>query len=271
MKGKFCAESIKKHLPDGFESLIFLPKTDSTNEFCKREALESGTFVVASAQSGGKGRLGRRFESKEGGIFLSLMIRPRISTKRLMCVTGMAAAAALRAIEETTGVKCNLKWINDVLMNGKKIGGILTEIQFESSTPTVIIGIGINVNNSASDFAWDTEGKAGSILTETDKETDLSLLTAALIENLTKLEGDLEADNISSYLGTYRERCSTLRREVTLTWRDSGSEFSQSGEGKAGYAEDIDDSFGLVVQFPDGKIETIRSGEVSVRGKNGVY
>lgn len=271
MKSDFCAENIKKQLPEGFEGLIFLDETDSTNEFCKREMLESGTFVVAAAQSGGRGRLGRSFESKAGGIFLSLTLRPRIPTDRLMCITGMAAVAALRAIEETTGEKCNVKWINDILLNGKKIGGILTEVQFEGSTAAVIIGIGINGNNPASDFAWDTEGKAGSILTETDKETDLSKLAAALIEKLSALANDLEAGNISPYIETYRERCSTLGREVTLTWREVGSEFLQVGERKAGYVEEIDHAFGLVVRYPDGKSEIIRSGEVCVRGKNGEY
>ena len=271
MSDIFCAESIKKYLTNGFDRLIFLDEVDSTNEFCKRTALPDGTFVVAAAQTGGKGRLGRRFESKEGGIFLSFCFSPSVPADRLACVTGMAAVAAARAFFEATGERCAVKWVNDILLCDKKIGGILCETEFCGSTPTVILGIGVNANNPAEDFAWDEEKKAGSILTETSKTVDLSCLAAALIKRFVALRGDLEKDNITPYLEEYRRICTTLGREVTLSWRDGSKEFSQEGERVRGFARDVSDTFGLVVEYPDGTREELFSGEVSVRGADGKY
>ncbi len=269
MQSEFCADSIKKYLPEGFDRLIFFEETDSTNEFCKREALNSGTFVIAASQSGGKGRSGRKFESKEGGIFPSLFLRPNIPSERLMCITGMAAVAALGALEDAAGVKCAIKWTNYIILNGKKLGGILTELCFDGGAPAVIIGIGINANNRGADFAWDSENKACSLFTELGHKTDLSALTASLVKHFDRLAADLEAGNIASYIEEYRRNCQTIGREVTLLWREGKSEFSQLGEHTQGFASDIDDTFGLIIQYPDGKSEILRSGEVSVRGQTG--
>lgn len=271
MSDNFCAESIKKHLHEGFDRLIFIDETDSTNEFCKREYLPDGTFVVATKQRGGKGRMGRRFESNAGGVFLSFRCTPKIPADRLSCITGMAAVAAVRAIFETADERCSVKWVNDILLEGRKIGGILCETEFCGDMPTVILGIGVNVNNSAVDFEWDKEKKAGSILTVVGKETDLSCLTAALIERFDLLRYDLENDNIDPYLEEYRRVCTTLGHEVTLLWRDSSKEFSQDGQRARGFASDIGDTFGLIVKYPDGTCEELFSGEVSVRGADGKY
>ncbi len=271
MSGNFCAESIKKYLHPEFDRLIFLDETDSTNEFCKRKDLPDGSYVVAAAQTGGKGRMGRRFESKEGGVFLSFRFSPKIPADRLACITGMAAVAAARAIFESAGERCAVKWVNDILLEGKKIGGILCETEFCGNMPAVVLGIGVNVNNPAKDFAWDAEKKAGSILTETGKSTDLSRFAAALIERFELLRRHLENGNIAPYLEEYRRICITLGHEVTLLWRNGSREFSQSGEWSRGFAEEISDTFGLIVEYPDGARQELFSGEVSVRGEDGKY
>ena len=271
MNGEFCAESIKSHLPEDFGRLIFLDEVDSTNEFCKREALPDGAFVVAATQSGGKGRLGRRFESKCGGAFLSFCFSPKVPVDRLSCITGMAAVAVTRAVFDATGEKCSVKWVNDILLAGKKVGGILCETEFCGDTPKVILGIGINCNNTAQDFFWDEEKKAGSILTETGKTVDVSCLVASLAKHLEILRRDLEEGDFAPYLEEYRRLCTTLGRDVILLWRGGKSEFSQSGERAGGFAMDISDTFGLIVEYPDGTVEELHSGEVSVRGEKGRY
>ena len=271
MSGNFSAEGIKKYLPESFDRLIFLDEVDSTNEFCKRDVLPDGTFVVAATQSGGKGRLGRRFESERGGVFLSFCFSPKVPAERLACVTGMAAVSVTRAVFDVTGEKCSVKWVNDILLSGKKIGGILCETEFCGDAPKVILGIGINCNNSARDFLWDEEKKAGSILTETGKTVDVSCLVASLAQHLEILRGDLEEGNFAPYLEEYRRLCTTLGRDVTLLWRGGKSEFSQSGEHAGGFAMDISDTFGLVVEYSDGTSEELHSGEVSVRGDSGEY
>lgn len=271
MNGEFCAESIKSYLTEDFDRLIFLDEVDSTNEFCKREPLPDGTFVVSASQSGGKGRLGRRFESKHGGVFLSFCFFSKVSAQRLSCVTGMAAVAAARAIFDATGEACCVKWVNDILLAGKKIGGILCETEFFGDTTKVILGIGVNANNKEADFAWDEEKKAGSVLTETGREVGVSRLAATLIEHLDVLRQDLESGNIASYVDEYRCICSTLGRDVTLLWREGNREFSQEGERSHGFAKDISDTFGLIIEYPDGTVEELHSGEVSVRGEEGKY
>ncbi len=271
MNGEFCGESIRSHLPDNFDRLIFLDEVDSTNEFCKRKALHDGTFVVAATQNGGKGRLGRRFESKRGGVFLSFCFSPKVSSERLSCITGMAAVAVTRAVFDVTGEQCSVKWVNDILLGGKKIGGILCETEFCGEMPKVILGIGINCNNPERDFLWDEENKAGSILTETGKNVDVSWLVASLSKHLEILRRDLEKGNISPYVQEYRSMCTTLGRDVTLLWRGGDSEFFQSGERTVGVAMDISDTFELVVEYSDGTCEELHSGEVSVRGSDGRY
>ena len=125
---------------------------DSTNDLAKELAVQGapeGTVVVAEAQTGGRGRLGREWDSPPGvGLYVSLVLRPMLPPMELPQITLTTAVAVVRAVRRVAGVAPGIKWPNDLLLNGKKLGGILTEMETESDRIRhVVVGLGLNVNN----------------------------------------------------------------------------------------------------------------------------
>ena len=261
--------SILSFLPSLEEKkLTVLSSVDSTNTYLKRLSLSCGggeRIAVADHQSAGRGRMGRSFESPAGkGVYLSLLLRPHIAPAQALPATGLCAVAVRRAIEKVCGIDCGIKWTNDLVYGGKKICGILTEMALESENGRVqhmIVGVGVNVHHTAEDFSPEVASLASSLDAVTGKSICRSQLTAAMIEELLKLPALLEnPETIRDYVADYRAHCVTLGKDARLMWRE--------GEEKV-FALDIDDAFGLVVRHADGTEETIRSGEVSVRGLYG--
>ena len=261
--------SILSFLPSLEEKkLTVLSSVDSTNTYLKRLSLSCGDgerIAVADHQSAGRGRMGRSFESPAGkGIYLSLLLRPHIAPAQALPATGLCAVAVRRAIEKVCGIDCGIKWTNDLVYGGKKICGILTEMALGSENGRVqhmIVGVGVNVHHTAEDFSPEVAFLASSLDAVTGKSVCRAQLTAAMIEELLKLPALLEnPDTICGYVADYRAHCVTLGKDARLMWRE--------GEEKV-FALDIDDAFGLVVRHADGTEETIRSGEVSVRGLYG--
>lgn len=240
---------------------------DSTNSFLKRAAAEGaadGTVAIAEEQSAGRGRRGRSFESPAGrGVYLSALLRPQLQPERLMPLTALGAVAGCNAVERTCGVRPQIKWTNDLVLNGKKLSGTLTELSLEGETGALdyaIIGIGINCNHTREDFPSELRGLATSLFLETGKRVQRAALAAALIEELDALAAALVRGDTADYLAAYRRDCLTIGREVQLLWQDTRERVT---------ALDVDEQFGLVVRREDGRIETIRTGEVSVRGLYG--
>ncbi len=240
---------------------------DSTNSFLKRAAAEGaadGTVAIAEEQSAGRGRRGRSFESPAGrGVYLSALLRPQLSPERLMPLTALGAVAGCNAIERACGVRPQIKWTNDLVLNGKKLSGTLTELSLEGETGALdyaIIGIGINCNHTREDFPGELREIATSLFLETGKRVQRAALAAALIEELDALSAALVRGDTADYLAAYRRDCLTIGREVQLLWQDTREHVT---------ALDVDEQFGLVVRREDGRIETIRTGEVSVRGLYG--
>ena len=173
------------------------------------------------------------------------------------------AVAACDAVERTCGVRPQIKWTNDLVLNGKKLSGTLTELSLEGESGALqyaVIGIGVNCNNASEDFPPELRDVATSLYLETGKRVQRAALAAALIEELDKLYAALQSGDTASYLTAYRRDCLTLGREVQLLWQDVKEKVT---------ALDVDDQFGLVVRRADGTVETIRTGEVSVRGLYG--
>ena len=171
--------------------------------------------------------------------------------------------AACDAVERTCGVRPQIKWTNDLVLNGKKLSGTLTELSLEGESGALqyaVIGIGVNCNNASEDFPPELRDVATSLYLETGKRVQRAALAAALIEELDKLYAALQSGDTASYLMAYRRDCLTLGREVQLLWQDVKEKVT---------ALDVDDQFGLVVRRADGTVETIRTGEVSVRGLYG--
>ena len=233
---------------------------DSTNTVCRtlaREGAPDGTAVLARRQTAGRGRMGRGFESPAGlGLYLSMLWRPVASPDGLLPLTAMAAASAALAIRRVTGAGIRIKWPNDLVLRGKKLAGILTEASLSGGgVEHVVIGIGVNLRQTASDFSPEVAKTATSLAAEGITAEDAALETA-LIDALRQTFRHLCAPE--TFLDDYRRLCLDLGRPVRLL---------PSGETVT--ALDIDSSYGLVVRHGDGAVQTLRCGEVSVRGLYG--
>ena len=262
MQDMLTKEAILEHLTVACPRLDCFERIDSTNSFLKREAVNGaphGSVAVANCQSAGRGRLGRSFQSPaDRGIYLSVLLRPNLPGDALLCATGMAAVAVSRAVERTSGAQAGIKWTNDLILNGKKLAGILAETVVLGDEIALVIGVGVNAQHRREDFKGEVADIATSLAMEGFK-TDRAALAAAMVEELYALGNALGGD-VGAYLAQYRERCVTLGREVRLVWIE---------EQKRALALDVDGKFGLVVRGEDGTVTTVRTGEVSVRGLYG--
>lgn len=242
--------------------VVCLDSVDSTNNECKRRAIQgapTGLAVTAEVQTGGKGRRGRSFQSLAGkGLYLSVLLRPQVSLERVSQLTAWTAIAVCRAVESLCSVEPSIKWPNDVLVEGRKLCGILTELGVEGETGAlsyVVVGMGTNLSQTAADFGPELADKAVSLamLGYAVRREDLA---RALLNELDAMNAAFP-ERREEYLAEYRRRCVTLGRELRLV-RPQGE--------RAATALDIDDDFSLLVRLPDGTEERVASGEVSVRG-----
>lgn len=247
--------------------LVCFESVDSTNAYLKRVASQGvvdGTVAVADEQTGGRGRRGRRFQSPAGkGVYLSALLRPPVEPNRLLPLTGFVAVAMCNAIERVAGIRPKIKWANDLVLGNRKLCGILTELSLEGESGAlqyVIIGIGINVAHTREDFAGELENIATSLNLETGKTISRAALAAAMIEELDALYQALLRHKLQPYLDAYRRDCLTIGRQVQLLWEDVHEKVLATG---------VDDDLGLQVIRQNGARETIRTGEVSVRGLYG--
>jgi len=232
--------------------------TDSTNNDAKRLAQEdmpNGTLVIAERQQGGRGRMGRRWNSPEGGIWLSVILRPELSPTDAPKLTIMAAVAVAESIFQSTGIQTNIKWPNDILVDGKKICGILTEISAELDIINyVIIGIGINVNNDK--FPDELKDKSISLKQIKGEKVNRVKVLASLLERLESYYFKAERDGFEEILERWRALCINLGKQVKIIGKNESFE---------GIALDIDSSGALLVKKTNGTIVRILSGEVSLR------
>ena len=240
---------------------VYFDATDSTNVQAKRLAeahAPHGTLVVSDRQDGGKGRRGRSWASPSGvGIWMSLILRPEIAPSSASMLTLAAALAVREGIQEETGLSPLIKWPNDLVLNGKKICGILTEMSTElMEIQYVITGIGINVNQR--EFPSEIRDTATSLSLEAGRCFRRSSLIAAILKAFEKdYAAFLKTGDLSLLLEEYNACLVNRGKEVCI--------LDPSGEYRA-VAEGIDESGSLLVTLPDGTRREIISGEVSVRG-----
>ncbi len=261
--------SVSAFLPDTrAENVCFFDSVDSTNTVLKGLAAKgagSGTVVIADHQTGGKGRRGRSFDSpSRAGIYLSYLFKPESGFDKISDLTSWTAVAVADAIRNAYGLDSNIKWVNDLLMNRKKICGILTEASVEGESgfiDTCIIGIGVNVNEQ--EFPPELSEIATSISIENGRKTFLrARLASEIIKAMDRLAS--EWPDSSYYLERYRELNITTGSSITAYTLMAGN-----GQGRTGTAIAINDDFSLKVEFSDGTTEDLKSGEVSVRGLYG--
>lgn len=240
--------------------IYYYTDVDSTNTVAKKLATagcSAGTIVIAESQSGGRGRLARGwFSPANKGIWLSVVLRPPFHPQDAPKCTLMAAVAINRAIRIVTGVPCGIKWPNDILHDGKKLVGILTEMSAEMDAINyVVIGAGINVNIEPAEFPEEITATAASLRGITGNKFDRLTL---LIQILKEIEVTYQAmldDGFPQLLDNWRSQSVTLGRDVDVLG------INQSFSGKA---IDIDQDGALLIQTA-GRIERVLAGDVSVR------
>lgn len=241
--------------------ILYFDSIDSTNNEIKRQAekeLIPGMLAIAEEQTAGRGRRDRKWTSPPGtGIWMSFPVKPDLPPYKASMITLVAALAVARAIEDETGLKAGIKWPNDIVVNGHKITGILTEMSAEmTSIHYVVIGIGINVNMT--EFPDDIKETASSLYIESGSKVKRSCLVAAFGKYFEKYyELFLESGNLSPIKDEYEERLVNKDREVYIIEKDNKIIRTAIG---------IDDEGQLVVKDDAGRIEKIFAGEVSVRG-----
>lgn len=260
---------IRAWLPqDDVRPIHCFDEIDSTNTYLKKLAMTGGahgTAAVADRQTAGRGRMNREFQSAGGkGIYLSVLLRPELQPGKLLCITALAGVGVCRAVERVTGLSPLLKWPNDPVINGRKLCGILTEMALEGETGRLqylVLGIGLNVAQTAADFTPDVAAMATSVNEAAGRPVSRAQLTAAILEEVDALYEALCREDTAAYLEEYRERCVNLGKTVQLIRPD--------GRRDTVTAEAVDEEFSLVVRHGDGRQETVRTGEVSVRGMYG--
>lgn len=245
------------------QNLIYEKQVDSTNTQAKRLGetdAPNGTLVVTECQTAGKGRRGRVWESPEGNIYFTILLRPDLLADRASMITLVAALAVSAAIYEVADLDTMIKWPNDIIANGKKLCGILTE----SSTDLeyinyLVVGIGINCNQIQ--FPKEIADMASSICLECGEEVDRAKLVGCFLNHFEKYyETFLETEDLSKLVEDYNARLVNCGNEVKIIERDRERVMKALG---------IDSTGGLLVENQDGTRECIISGEVSVRGLYG--
>ena len=242
------------------EEIQYFPTLDSTNDHVRalaKAGAPHGTAILAGHQTNGHGRRGRSFHSPaDSGIYLSLLL-PALPFDKLLLATPAAAVAAAEAVAETTGIAPSIKWVNDLYIDKKKIGGILTEAVTNYKTGQIshlVVGIGINCTDAG--IPSDERNQIGSL---NISHLDRNVLIAVIFNKLVTIFDSIKKDDIS-FMDKYRELSNLIGKKVTV-YR---SHMDQSSCLDA-TAVDIDCSGNLVVEFVDGTVEHLSSGEVSVR------
>lgn len=251
------------------QNLIFFESTGSTNPDAKRFAEEGaphGTTVVADRQTAGRGRRGRSWESPAGSsIYFTVVIRPTFAPEKASMITLVMALSVAEAIHAATGLETGIKWPNDIVVNGKKVVGILTEM---SMTPEMneiqflVAGVGVNVNHSGpEDFPEEIRQTATSLRIESGRRID----RAALLEQiLARFEADYEIFERSCSLSELKTRYESrlVGRDTTVRVLDPAGEYT-------GISRGITETGELAVEKETGETVLVYAGEVSVRGLYG--
>ena len=259
-------EKIEKYLNRKSELTFYLDSVASTNLIAAqmvKDGTPDGTVVIADSQTNGLGRLGREFYSPPGvGIYMSYVKKIPDGTENLGLLASIVALAVCCAITDCCSLPSKIKWPNDVLINGKKVCGVLTKLITDPATNKMthaIIGIGVNVNQCEGDFPQEILHKAGSIRAAYGKRVQRSPLCAEIINNLDRLL--LNEDALSApgapYVKTIRSMSCTIGQKITIT-SNLGSEPAK--------ALDIAPDGGLVVETSTG-VKVIRSGEIEEFGE----
>lgn len=260
-----------------WENIYYLPSTGSTNDYAKSLAAKGcqvapdRTVIIADCQTSGRGRMGRAWFSEAGkGIWMSVIFRPALPPSEYNILTLAAAVAVNRAVKKTTGLVCGIKWPNDLLINGSKVCGILSEMAIDSDTiDYAVCGIGINILHDRKDFPeeilgnatsikieLESLGEAGGSLPVTQSIIKRSRIASTVLIELDRVYEMISEGRTSLMLDEWRSHNVTCGRMITVNVR--GNEFDC-------FAEDVTSEGRLLVCLPDGSKRELSSGEISIK------
>jgi BirA family biotin operon repressor/biotin-[acetyl-CoA-carboxylase] ligase len=235
-------------------------ETNSTNDIVEklaRDGVKEGVVVFAESQTKGRGRLGRKWLSPpRRGLWFSVLLRPDLRPQAATQLTVAAATALVRAIREQTGLTPEIKWPNDILIKGRKVAGVLTELAAElDHVKHLTLGIGVDVNLAASEFPPELRKLATSLKIECGRHLSRIDLAAAILRELDCDYARICAGQFEAVADEWQEQCATIGRRVTI---HIGPRALQ------GHAEALDDDGALLLRTEHGRLERIIGGDVTL-------
>ncbi len=242
-------------------NIVYNESVDSTNQVAKKMAAQeapNGTVCVAEEQVGGRGRLSRGWFSPYGkGIWCSILLKPTCMPEEASKFTLLAAVAVVQAVNEYKGVKAGIKWPNDILLEGKKLVGILTEMSAQfGHINYIVVGVGINTHVEEEIMPEEFRGSATCVQDIAEEPVVRAELLAKMLNHFEELYEQVEAHGFESIFGLWREYSCTLGQMVKVISPDKTYE---------GEAIDINEDGMLMVRKDDGTMETVVAGDVSIR------
>ncbi|ACL74522.1 biotin--[acetyl-CoA-carboxylase] ligase [Ruminiclostridium cellulolyticum] len=250
-KGQFIGSNIR-----------YFEEIDSTNSYAKKIANEGcahGTVVISEVQTMGRGRVGRQWQSDTAeGIWFSIVVRPDLEPENIQVITLAASVAVVEAIKETCGIICGIKWPNDIILNGRKLGGILTELSAEPGHVNyVVVGIGLNANQDLEHFDYEIRQKAISLKMYAGKSISRANLLGSILTRFEKIYKSILLGENRDIIDKWTAYSVTIGKEVKVAYKDMeyfGKALSVASDGR------------LIVECKDGVTREISAGEIQVRG-----
>ena len=258
-------ELIQQHHPIDW-MIQTMESTTSTNDLAKIYANQNSTtpaIFISEEQTAGRGRLGRKFVSpSKTGLYISLCLFPTIALEDLSLITCATAVACVETLEELTGKSLNIKWVNDLFYQDKKVGGILTEVisDFESQqVQSLIVGMGINLIENPKSFPEELHSIVGSIFSSKTEYNNSSFnrnhFIAQFLEKWTFYYQNLSKRD---FIESYKEHSNVIGKFVNIF---------EGNQTYSAYAKDIDENGHLIIEKEDNSLHTLSYGEISIRTK----
>lgn len=238
------------------QSSFFFDSLDSTNKMAQtlaKEGKSEGTLIVGRIQKEGYGRQNRNWYSPDGGLWFSVILRPEFEPKHAPGITLMAGLAVAKALSETLGLDAKIKWPNDILIGGKKICGILTEMRTSiTAINYIILGIGLNANFDVKELPSEFSSQSTTLKQELGKDVDLTQLLLNILDEVEQNYKLLQSQESTKILNLWREYSETLGRNVRITTNQDSFE---------GLAVDVDETGALLIKNKDNEIQKFLAGD----------
>jgi BirA family biotin operon repressor/biotin-[acetyl-CoA-carboxylase] ligase len=266
-RNQIIIRRIKEKLKASFlgQTIHRFYQVTSTNELAKDMALlgaKEGTVIIAETQTKGRGRLGREWMSPEGGIWLSVILRPKLNAKDAPKLTLIASLAVAQTINQLFNLRAEVKWPNDVLINAKKVCGILTEANTKGDTINfVVVGVGVNANIELGSLPEEVRQNATSLKHELKREINRELFLKTLLEKMEHYYFLLLKGKFNHILMEWKNLCGILNSYVEVT---------SLKEKVEGWAVDVDENGALLIKLRNGTLKRVLSGDVALVRRKGL-